>query len=44
MKNTRVTVSGGLDFGFFSRFSAPQISKPKWLQTSWWSSRRRASQ
>ena len=39
MKNTRVTVTGGLDFAFFSRFSAPRISKPKWLQTSWWSSR-----
>ena len=39
MKNTRVTVTGGLDFAFFSRFSAPRISKPRKLQPSWWSSR-----
>jgi lipoprotein-anchoring transpeptidase ErfK/SrfK len=32
MKNTRVIVSGGFDFGFFSKFSAPQIKKPKWLK------------
>jgi lipoprotein-anchoring transpeptidase ErfK/SrfK len=31
MKNTRVNVRGGFDFGFFSELSAPQITKPKWL-------------
>ena len=39
MRNTRVIVSGGLDVGL-----APQIKKTKWLKTSWWSLRRRASQ
>jgi len=39
MRNTRVIVSGGFDFG-----SAAEIKKPEWLKTSWWSSRHRASQ
>ena len=37
MKNTRVIVRGGFDFGFFSGFSTPQIKTPKWLKkfNSW---------
>jgi hypothetical protein len=39
MKNTRVVVGGGFDFGFLSKLSPSQIRKPSWLKTSWWSSR-----
>ena len=43
MRNTRVVVTGGVDLAL-SDFSAPQIKKPKWLKTSWWSSRHRTTQ
>jgi lipoprotein-anchoring transpeptidase ErfK/SrfK len=32
MKNTRVIVRGGFDFGFFSELTAPQVKKPKWFK------------
>ncbi len=32
MKNTKVTVRGGFDFGIFSGFSRPQIKTPQWLK------------
>ena len=32
MKNTRVIVRGGLDFGIFSGFARPQIKTPQWLK------------
>jgi lipoprotein-anchoring transpeptidase ErfK/SrfK len=32
MKNTRVIVKGGFDFGFLSELSAPQMKKPKWFR------------
>jgi lipoprotein-anchoring transpeptidase ErfK/SrfK len=38
MKNTKVVVTGGFDFGFLSDVSS-RIKKPKWLETSWWPSR-----
>ena len=43
MRNTRVIVTGGSGFGFFSSSAAPRIKKPKWFTTSWGSSRNRAS-